>query len=119
MTASGLTEFVWCIRTVSSVPRWRAGCCRSPPCAFSISAVHPGAWTHGRKTKKKRDPELVTGMVTISLDYSQPFPISKQGCKGKSVVVEYLPKGKCCFVSVQPRKAWWIGQDVLVYHVFW
>ena len=115
MTASGLTEFVWCIQTVSSVPRWRVGCCGPPPCAFSVSAVHPGAWTCGRKTKK--DPELVTGMVTISLDYSQLFPISKQGCKGKSVVVEYLPKGKCCLVSVQPRRAWLIGQGVLVCHV--
>ena len=71
-----------------------------------------------KKKKKKKDPELVTGMVTISLDYPQLFPISKQGCKGKSiVVVGYLSKGKCCLVGVQPGKAWWIGQDVLACHV--
>ena len=54
-------------------------------------AVHPGAGTCGRKKKESR---VSTGVILGSLDYSQLFPISRQGCKGNCVVVEYLPKEK-------------------------
>ena len=100
MTASGLTEFVafgWC-------PQPQGGAWVVAGLLPALSLFRPCIPVHGPvEERQKKDPELVTGMVTISLDYSQLFPISKQGCKGKSIVVGYLPRGKCCLVGVQPR----------------
>ena len=88
MTTSGLTAFVWCPQSQSGARNWLRGLL---PVLSPFLAVHPGAGTCGRKKKESR---VSTGVILSSLDYSQLFPISRQGCKGNSVVVEYLPKEK-------------------------
>ena len=93
MTASGLTTFVWCKSNGLLNPK----VARTTDCgASSLRFLHfwPCILVQGPVEERKKNPELVTGVITISLDYSQRFPISRQGCKGNSVVVEYLPKGK-------------------------
>ena len=117
VTTSRLTAFVWCKSDGVLNPKVAcATICR----ASSLRFLHfcPCILVQGPVEERKKNPELVTGVITSSLDYSQLFPISRQGCKGNSIVVEYLPKeNRGYLVSVQQRKAWWLGQDAIVCHV--
>ena len=116
MTTSGLTAFVWCKSDGVLNPKvvHATGCGAS-----SLRFLHfwPCIPVQGPVEERKKNQELVTDVITSSLDYSQLFPISRQGCKENSVAVEYLPKEKGCLISVQQRKAWWLGQDAIVCHV--
>ena len=75
-----------CLQYQGDARNWLRGLL---PVLSPFLVVHPGAGTCGRKKKESR---VSTGVILDSLDYSQLFPISRQGCKGNRVVVEYLPK---------------------------
>ena len=93
MITSGLPAFMWCKSDGVLNPKvaHATGCGAS-----SLHFLHfwPCILVQEPVEERKKNPELVTGVILSSLDYSQLFPISRQGCKGNSVVVEYLPKEK-------------------------
>ena len=74
MTTSGLTAFVWCKSDGVVNPK----VARSTGCgASSLRFLHfwPCILVQGPVEERKKNPELVTGVITSSLDYSQLFPI--------------------------------------------
>ena len=93
MTTSGLTAFVWCKSDGVLNPKVAraTGCGASYLCFLHFWLC---ILVQGPVEERKKASRVSTGVILSSLDYSQLFPISRQGCKGNSVVVEYLPKEK-------------------------
>ena len=87
------SAFVWCKSDGVLNPK----VARATGCgASSLRFLHfwPCILVQGPVEERKKNPELVMGVITSSLDYSQLFPTSRQGCKGNSILMEYLPKEK-------------------------